>query len=43
MRTPTLVWKVVDAQVSFVKDNSGKVTKAVHHQGGHIFDAPKID
>jgi len=36
-------WKVVDAQVSFLKDSSGKVTKAVHHQGGRMFEAPKID
>jgi hypothetical protein len=36
-------WKVVDAQVTFVKDDKGKVTKAIHHQGGRTFDAPKID
>ena len=35
-------WKVVDAQVTFVKDAAGKVTKAIHHQGGSIIDAPKI-
>jgi hypothetical protein len=35
-------WKVVDAQVTFVKDATGKVTKATHHQGGRTFDAPKI-
>ena len=35
-------WKVVDAQVTFVKDTAGKVTKAIHHQGGRTFDAPKI-
>ena len=35
-------WKVVSAQVTFVKDASGKVTKAVHHQNGVTFDAPKI-
>jgi hypothetical protein len=35
-------WKVVDAQVTFVKDAAGKVTKAIHHQNGRTFDAPKI-
>jgi len=35
-------WKVVDAQVTFVKDAAGKVTKAIHHQGGQTIDAPKI-
>ena len=35
-------WKVVDAQVSFVKDATGKVTKAIHHQNGQTIDAPKI-
>lgn len=32
----------VDAQVTFVKDAAGKVTKAIHHQNGRTFDAPKI-
>jgi hypothetical protein len=36
-------WKVVDAQVTFVKDDKGKVTKAIHHQGGRTFDAPKLE
>lgn len=35
-------WKVADAQVTFVKDAAGKVTKAIHHQGGQTIDAPKI-
>jgi CubicO group peptidase (beta-lactamase class C family) len=35
-------WKVTDAQVTFVKDAAGKVTKAIHHQNGQTFDAPKI-
>ena len=34
--------KAVDAQVTFVKDATGKVTKAMLHQGGTIIDAPKI-
>ena len=38
----TYFWKVVDAQVTFVKDATGKVTKAIHHQNGRTFDAPKI-
>ena len=36
-------WKVVNAQVTFVKDESGKVTKAVHHQGGQTLEAPRIE
>ena len=36
-------WKVVDAQVTFVKDARGKVTKAVHHQNGATIEAPKIE
>jgi uncharacterized pyridoxamine 5'-phosphate oxidase family protein len=36
-------WKVVDAQVTFVKNSEGNVTKAIHHQGGHTFDAPRLD
>jgi CubicO group peptidase (beta-lactamase class C family) len=36
-------WKAVDAQVSFAKDENGKVTKAVHHQGGRVFEAPRIE
>jgi hypothetical protein len=35
-------WRVVEAKVQFVKDDDGKVTKAVHHQGAAMFDAPKI-
>jgi len=36
-------WKVVNAQVTFVKDKSGKVTKLIHDQAGQKFDAPKIE
>jgi CubicO group peptidase (beta-lactamase class C family) len=36
-------WKVVDAQVEFVRNNAGSVTKAIHHQGGQTFDAPRIE
>lgn len=35
-------WKVVAAQVKFVKDDTGKVTKAVHQQSGATFEAPKV-
>jgi CubicO group peptidase (beta-lactamase class C family) len=43
-KSPTeFFWKVVDARVEFVKDEKGKVTKAVHHQGGQTIDAPKIE
>jgi len=41
--TTEFYWKVVDAQVTFVKDASGKVTKAIHHQGGRTFDAPRLE
>lgn len=36
-------WKVTDSQVTFVKDADGKVTKAIHHQGGHTIVAAKIE
>jgi len=35
-------WKVVDAQITFVKDASGKVVGAVHHQGGGSTNAPRL-
>ena len=35
-------WRVVVANVRFVKGDDGKVTKAVHTQNGNTFDAPKI-
>ena len=35
-------WKVVDAQVEFVRDDEGKVTAARHTQNGRTFDAPKL-
>jgi CubicO group peptidase (beta-lactamase class C family) len=35
-------WRVVPAKVQFVKDDTGKVTKATHTQNGTTFDAPKI-
>jgi hypothetical protein len=36
-------WKVANAQVTFVKDDKGKVTKAIHQQGGARFEAPKLE
>lgn len=36
-------WQVVPASVKFAKEKDGKVTKAVHTQGGLTFDAPKIE
>jgi CubicO group peptidase (beta-lactamase class C family) len=36
-------WQAVNAQVRFEKDSSGQVRKAVHHQSGRAFDAPKLD
>ena len=43
-KSPTrFFWKVVDAQIQFVKNDAGKITKAIHHQGGHTLEAPKIE
>jgi hypothetical protein len=36
-------WKIVAASVTFVKDASGKVIRATHHQGGQTIEAPKMD
>lgn len=38
----TFAWKVVEAEVTFVRDADGKVTKAVHKQGGQTIDAPRL-
>ncbi len=35
-------WKVVDAQVTFVKNEKGEVVHAIHRQGGVEFKAPKL-
>jgi CubicO group peptidase (beta-lactamase class C family) len=35
-------WKVVHAQITFVTDTTGKVTRAIHDQNGQTIDAPKI-
>ncbi len=36
-------WKVVNAKIAFVKNAAGKVTKAVHEQGGRKQEVPKIE
>ncbi|MEK7675483.1 MAG: DUF3471 domain-containing protein [Verrucomicrobiota bacterium] len=36
-------WKVVPAQVTFVKDDKGKVIKGIHRQGGKTIEAPRIE
>jgi len=36
------LWKVVDAQITFVKNDEGEVIKAIHHQGGMEIEVPKI-
>jgi hypothetical protein len=35
-------WKVVDAQIDFVKDEKGNVVSAVHHQGGMNFSLKRL-
>jgi CubicO group peptidase (beta-lactamase class C family) len=35
-------WKVVDAQVAFVRDKEGRVVAARHSQGGNVFTAPRL-
>ena len=36
-------WKVVNAKIAFVKNEDGKVTKAIHEQGGQKLEVPKIE
>jgi CubicO group peptidase (beta-lactamase class C family) len=36
-------WKAGDAQITFVKDKSGKVVKAIHHQNGQNLYAPRLE
>jgi CubicO group peptidase (beta-lactamase class C family) len=36
-------WKAVDAQIEFVRDESGAVTHALHTQGGQTAKAPRIE
>lgn len=39
----TFEWRVVPAQVRFVKDDTGKVTKAIHTQSGQTLEAPRLE
>jgi CubicO group peptidase (beta-lactamase class C family) len=39
----TFFWKAVEAEVTFVRDGSGKVVKAVHRQGGQTLDAERFE
>ena len=36
-------WKIVDAQITFIRDEKGIVTHAIHHQGGQEFKAPRME
>ena len=37
-------WKVVDAQITFVRNNKeGEVTHVIHHQGGQTLKAPRLE
>jgi hypothetical protein len=36
-------WKVVEAQVRFVKDEKGRVIKAIHRQGPDSIEAPRLE
>jgi len=38
----TFFWKVVEAEVQFVKNEQGDVVKAIHRQGGHSLHAPRV-
>jgi len=35
-------WKVVDAQITFIKDEKGEVDHAIHKQGGQELKVPKL-
>jgi beta-lactamase regulating signal transducer with metallopeptidase domain len=35
-------WKIVEAQVAFIKNDRGEVVKAMHHQGGNTIIAQKL-
>lgn len=40
--TDTFEWHITAAKVRFIKDDTGKVIKAVHEQNGATLEAPKI-
>ncbi len=35
-------WKVVDAQITFVKNEQGEVTHGIHRQGGQTLTVPRL-
>jgi CubicO group peptidase (beta-lactamase class C family) len=37
------VWKIVEAKIKFLRDEDGRVTGAVHSQGGRDLDVDKIE
>lgn len=41
--TDLFVWKVVEAQIKFVRNKEGRVTGAVHSQGGVDLEVEKIE
>jgi len=41
--TTEFFWKVVNARIAFVKNEAGKVTKAIHEQGGQKLEVPRIE
>jgi hypothetical protein len=36
-------WKAIPAQITFVKDARGRVTRGIHEQGGRKLDVPRIE
>jgi CubicO group peptidase (beta-lactamase class C family) len=36
------LWKTTDAELTFVKDSSGKVTRLVQYHDGYTIDAPRL-
>jgi len=36
-------WKVVEACIKFIRDENGKVTHAIHSQGGQQFEVKKLE
>ena len=35
-------WKVVDAQITFIRDDQGKVSGGIHHQDGQTQNVPRL-
>ncbi len=35
-------WKIINAQITFVKNDKGEVIKAIHQQGGAKIEAPRL-